>query len=427
MTRLRVVGVVAAALLVVVVALVSCGLGRSSGPPQGDVPTVAAQRGEFLRRVHAEGNLEAAQATVLSPPRSTRGPLRIAWIADDGVEVEANQVVVRFDPTDLEEQLRVGRVERATSDSRIEQTRHLESSAARNLGRDADLAKVELDYAREFRYEDSEIFSRVEIVESAIDERLASARREHAVELRDIRGELSDVELDLLDIERRKAELKISQAQADLDKLELRAPHAGIFTLKETWSGLPEVGMMVWGGNAVAEIPQLDVMQARVYVLEVDAGGLAEGQSATLTLDAHPDRSCAATVKKVDALAQRRDRRVPVQYFGVLLELERTDKEVMKPGQRVQATLTLDRIADAVTVPRQAVIDRDGTPVVFVKRGADFEPVKVQIGPAGLGRVVIESGIAEGELVALRDPRRPAPPPVAAEDEAVSPAIGGAP
>jgi len=372
-----------------------------------DVPIYEVRRDTFVRRVYAEGNLEAAQATQLSPPGGVRGPMRIAWLAPDGSQVDAGEVVIRFDPTDMEKKLEDGLSARATADSRIRQKQVREDAQIRNLERDADLAAIEMDHASEFQSKDPEIFSRMEIIESEIDGVLAIKKKEHAADERDIQEELTQVELDLLAIERRKAQLQIQEAESELQKLEVQAPHEGIFVLKEMWGDLPRVGSMVWSMQPVAEIPQLDVMQAKVFVLEVDAGGLVDGIPATLTLDAHPGRTFEATVKKVDALAMRRNRRVPVQYFGVLLELAETDPEVMKPGQRVQAMLVLEELEDVLAVPRQAIFDKDGQSVAYVLRDGEFKSVPVESGASALGRMVITSGLEAGDRVALRDPTRP--------------------
>ena len=395
----------------VVVVVLSLGVSTLRHRPaiagNADLPVYEVRRGEFVRKVWADGNLEAAEATVLSPPPTVRNPLRIGWLAPDGSRVSEGDVVIRFDPTDMEKKLEDGRNLQDTTDSRITQKTVREESAVRNLGRDADMATMDLDYAREFQSKDAQIFSRIEIIESEIDEQLATRKKAHAEAVQEIRGELSQVELDLLGIERRKADLQVDEAESELQQLEVRAPHDGIFVLKSRWGGVPEVGEMVWGGNPVAEIPQLEVMQAKVFVLEADAGGLEPGIAATVVLDSQPGRSFRATVKQVDALAQPRTWRVPVQYFGVVLELESTDPATMKPGQRVQATLILDELQEVLTVPRQAVFQGDEGSVVYVARGGGFEPVDVKLGAAGLGRVVIESGIEQGDRVALRDPTRP--------------------
>ena len=378
------------------------GLGETATGPLHEV-----HREAFSRTVHAEGNLSAAQATQLGPPPGGHGPLKIAWLADDGSRVAEGSVVIRFDPTEMEKDLDEGQSEQATTDSRISQKQVREDSAIRNLERDAGMADMELDYARKFQAKDPEIYSRADLIESEIDQNLATERKDHATEVREIRGELAEVEMELLAIERRKAELKVKQATEDLERLEVRAPHDGIFVLKEFWGRVAEVGSMVWGGNTVAEIPQLDVMEVECFVLEADAGGLEVGLPARVTLEAHPGNVYEGKIKKIDALAKPRFRGVPVQYFTVMLELEQTDVERMKPGQRVQAILNLGDRDAVVTVPRQAVFDREGQTVVYARRNGDFEPLEVELGPAALGRVVVENGLDEGELIALYDPTRP--------------------
>jgi len=394
-----------------------------------DVPTFEVRRGDFVRKVYADGNLEAAQATVLSSPSAVRGPVRIAWLAPDGSRVDAGDVVIRFDPTELEDKLHTGKSDRARADSRMTQKRVNEDKTLRDLDRDAGVAEMDLGYAREFQSKDPEIFSRMDIIESEIDETLATSKKEHADAMRTIRQDLGQVEMDLIDLERRKADIQIQQAVSELQQLEIEAPHAGIFVLKEVWGELPQVGSVVWGGNRVAEIPEMDVMDAKVYVLEADAGGLEVGISATVVLDAHPGSVYQATIKKVDALAQRRNRRVPVQYFGVVLELEKTEPEIMKPGQRVQAVLVLDEQQDVISIPRQALFSKDGASVVYVRKAGGFEAVEVTTGSAGLGLVVVDEGLEEGNLVALRDPTRPLREPTTEDDSGGSgvatPTAGG--
>ena len=84
--------------------------------------------------------------------------------------------------------------------------------------------------------------------------------------------------------------------------------------------------------------------------------------------------------------------------------LERDDP-AMKPGQRVSAILMLDEIEDALVIPRDAVFGEDDKKIVYVRKGWDFEAVEVRLGVVALGRVVIESGLEEGDLIALQNPR----------------------
>ena len=96
-----------------------------------------------------------------------------------------------------------------------------------------------------------------------------------------------------------------------------------------------------------------------------------------------------------------------MQYFSVTLGLEETDPEIMKPGQRVRATLVLVELDAAIVVPRQAVFEKEGKKfiyrVVYRQGGSGFEEVEVRLGPSSLGRVVLQDGISEGDAIALRD------------------------
>ncbi|HEY2739527.1 MAG TPA: hypothetical protein VGK45_14055, partial [Thermoanaerobaculia bacterium] len=92
--------------------------------------------------------------------------------------------------------------------------------------------------------------------------------------------------------------------------------------------------------------------------------------------------------------------------FAVVLKLARTDPSVMKPGQRVRAVLDLDDRNNALAVPRQAIFEHEGKMVVYRRKGAVFAPVEVTLGPSGAGRVVVETGIAPGDVLAMADPAR---------------------
>ncbi len=371
------------------------------------VAVYEAHRGRFVHRVQAEGVLVAEQATMLTAAMGNREPMKIAWLAQDGSEVGAGEVVIRFDSTEMQKELVGGQADQAKAESRVAQASIQQNTEIENLGRDAEIAELALEHARSFHTTDDEIFSRNEIIESEIDQSLATRRREHAEDSRDIRTELGQVELQLLELEKRKAELTIEKAQAGLAELEVRAPHAGIFVLRRDWGEPPTIGQIAWPSMPLAEIPQLDRMKAQVYVLEADAGGLEPGIPADVRLEAHPFFPLGAKVRRVAAVAKRRHRWSPVQYFEVELELALTDPDKMKPGQRVRATLGLQDLEDVIAVPREALFqDQDGQSVVYRHEGGSFEPVAVTLGPAALGRVVIEEGLREGDVIALEDPAR---------------------
>ena len=206
---------------------------------------------------------------------------------------------------------------------------------------------------------------------------------------------------------RQAASVAIKHAQTALESMEIRAPHDGLFVLIRNWRGeVPKLGDQMWPGQDVAEIPLLDAMEAEVFVLELDGSGLAEGQLAKVVIEARPDVVHPGKVRLVDKLAKPRVEQVPIQYFAVTVELAKTDAAVMKPGQRVRATLELDQ-SSSLVVPRQAVFTKDGKSYVYRRtpRG-DFEQVPVELGTATAGRIAVKTGLVAGDRIALRDPTR---------------------
>lgn len=402
--------------------------GAGSFGAAGDVPVVTVEEQPFVRRVPAQGNLQAVRATPVSVPMGAPGPFRIGWLAPDGTRVKAGEVVIRFDPSAIEKQL-------TDADDDLRQTRlkigksEVEGLAElRKLERDAEMARIELENAKQFAKKDEMIYSRGEIIESTIDRELVGRKAEHARKAQSTQKQLSGTELALLRIEMRKAEARIEQARRALQALAVTAPHDGVLILKRDWRGeTPRVGDTVWNGQALAEIPDLSTMEAEVFVLEADAGGLTPGKRATVSLESAPGAAHEATIERVDALAKPRIQGSPVQYFAVTLKLRKTDPKVMKPGQRVQATLYLDERKEALLVPRQAVFESEGKTIAYRRKGPGFEPVQVKLGPRTLGRVVVESGLAAGDVLALRDPTRRPEEPEKAPDEGSPSAAPAAP
>jgi len=270
-----------------------------------------------------------------------------------------------------------------------------------------ELAGREFDDARSFQITDTEIYSRFEIATSAIDAELAAHRKQHADAVALARHEVTRSELDLLRIERRRAELDRQRALDTLSQLELRAPHDGLVLLSRRWNNLPpRVGDAVWPNEKLAEIPDSASLEAEIWVLEADAGGLAVGLTASVRLEGRQEVT-AARIRQIDAVAQPRQRGTQVQYFGAVAELERTDASFMKAGMRVAARILVMERPAALVVPRQAVFDREGTRIVF-RRSAwgRFSRVPVEYEAVGPDRVAILSGLEPGDVIALVDPER---------------------
>ncbi len=224
----------------------------------GDVPVLRVAPQDFQRRVPAPGTLEAVKATPVAVPMGVPGPFRIGWVAQDGSRIKQGDVVIRFDPSAIEKRLIDAEDELKEARLTLEKNRIEGSAELRKLERDAALARLELEDAKQFQKKDAQLFSRADIIESEIDQGLAQEREEHARSTRQTREKLSGTEAALLQIKIRQADAKISQARAALQALTVTAPHDGVLILKRNWRGdTTRVGDSVWNGQPLAEIPDL--------------------------------------------------------------------------------------------------------------------------------------------------------------------------
>ncbi|MDO8835454.1 MAG: hypothetical protein Q7V01_07645, partial [Vicinamibacterales bacterium] len=101
----------------------------------------------------------------------------------------------------------------------------------------------------------------------------------------------------------------------------------------------------------------------------------------------------------------------PLRVFDVGLRLDQPDAR-LKPGTTVRVTLTGAEARDALTLPRQAIFQKNGKPVIYVRAGAGFSPREITIVNRNESRVAIE-GVTEGTEVALVNPEAAASPSAA--------------
>jgi multidrug efflux pump subunit AcrA (membrane-fusion protein) len=386
-----------------ILALLGAGLVRSIAPEA--VATFEVVPGRFLREVEATGALKAVKATPVIVPLESGRAQKVAFLAKDGAQLLKGDVVVEFDPYDAQKEAADGEADLTAARAKVDKAKAEGKKNERALGLDRDVAKEELDRAETFKLTDEGLFSRHQIIESQLDRDLYAARADVAGKKLDASGKLSSAERALGEIDAGKARLKVEIAEKGLRSLRIEAPHDGLLVLERNWRGeTPFVGATLWPGQKVAELPELSELEAKVFVLEADGAGLKAGLPARVAIEGRPGEEHAATVAKVEPLAKTRDYQSPVKYFEATLSLARTEASFMRPGQKVRAAVRLEEAEDVLAVPRGAVFEKDGKRVVYRREGGRFVPVEITIGRQSISRVVLDSGLVAGDVIALRDP-----------------------
>lgn len=366
-----------------------------------------ARPGTFVREVQAEGALAAERATPVVAPIESGQAQALVWLAPDGARVKAGDLVARFDDGAMRRQLADGISDEQAARGRLERARAESDAQGRGLVLERDVAAAESEGAEDLRPRDPSVFSRHEIITSELDRGLVHTRRRVAERKLALADDLGDAQRGLAEVDGQRARSAIRTAERALRALEVRAPHDGLLLLARDWRGdRVQVGRLVWPGEKLAEIPELGALQAKVHVLEADAGGLLTGLPARVTVEGAGGALVQGRVARVDPLAKPRERGSPVRYFETLITLDERGRGFAL-GQRVRARIVLDRQEGVIAVPRAAVFERDGRRLVHVLRGGRPLAVEVTVGRNSPSHVVIESGVGAGDRLLLRDPGRP--------------------
>jgi len=77
---------------------------------------------------------------------------------------------------------------------------------------------------------------------------------------------------------------------------------------------------------------------------------------------------------------------------------------LLRPGLLADVEIFVERIPNAIYVPVQAVFEREGKTLVYVRSRGRFEPRPVKLARRSESAMVIQEGLKPDEIVALADP-----------------------
>ncbi len=377
-----------------------------SGTKNPAVAGLTVHKGTFQVLLPAFGELQAARSTpIIVPPDNRFGSQTIAWMAPEYSSVKKGEVVIRLASTDLKERLRVEEAEMAKLDLEIrKKDKELEKEKSDLRGQIA-VTSIQRELADVYAARDETIFPKNKIIEDAIDLGYQNIREKHFERKKDQLEKRIAAELQLLQSKARTRRMQMKQIQDQLNNLEIRAPHDGMLIIDKLWSGEKyRVGMNAWGGQKLGSLPDLTLMEAKLFVLESEAAGLKENLPVSLSLDFDPGRVFTGKVIGIDTIAKPLGEESPLKYFETKVALDATDPQLMKPGVQVRASIFVEKQANVLAVPNQALVFEQGKAFLLVKNSSRIEKRPVDTGARSLTLTIITKGLSEGDAVLLGNP-----------------------
>jgi HlyD family secretion protein len=353
------------------------------------------------------GELEAERAVELGVPEVGVAPLQIRWLAENGSEVEAGELVVDLDNSALVSNLEQLEGDLVQALMQLDQAHSQAGSDEAEALFQVKMQRAAVEKARIAADIPDGLKAARDYERLKLEERKADLELAEAEEALDNKRRIGEAAVAIAHIEVEKAEKQLAGARSGIDELAIRAPRRGVVVIQENprEDRLWQVGDNTFLGWTLVELPELDSLVVRARLFDVDDGTIAAGLPARVTLDAYPDTDLRGRVREVSPVA-REIRGSRARAFDVLVELDGIDSRRMLPG--MSARVVVEERIEADSRGRRA-------PLLAAREALDLEApdgprARLADGatrPVTLGRCnalacIVEEGLAAGERLASR-------------------------
>jgi HlyD family secretion protein len=181
-----------------------------------------------------------------------------------------------------------------------------------------------------------------------------------------------------------KARTNLSIARVRLEDATVRAPTNGTVIERPVSEGtvITSATTSASGGTTILKMADLTKVRMRAFVNETDIGNVKPGQTATVTVDAFPNRKFVGIVEQVEPEAVVQS---SVTMFPVLVSLNNSDGALM-PGMNGQVVMDILRRDNVLAVPSDAIRNSRDAATVAPVLGVSADSIKKVIASARQGR-----------------------------------------
>jgi HlyD family secretion protein len=362
-------------------------------------------RRDFVRSVRLGGTVEAVESTTISAPRLS-GPnsnsLVITTLIRPGTTVNQGDLIVEFD---RQEQIKNSLDRRAELQDLEQQIakREAQERAARahddselTLGQSA-IARAQLEMGK------NELLPKINVEKNKLALEQADATMKQLKATYELKRRAAEADIRILQIRRDRAANAERQAAGNAERMSIHAPIGGMAVVKTIWKGnnMAEVqeGEEVRAGVPIVDIVNPNAMRVRARVNQADVNELRVGQSVRVGLDAYPALSFDGRIAQISPLGVASVLSGKVRTFIVLVNVNGSHPNLM-PDLSASLDVALDRTANAIVVPRDAIRQDGNRTIVRVKRGNSFEDRTVTVQATNAYEALLSSGLDDGAVVA---------------------------
>ena len=330
------------------------GGGAFARPPM-TVELASPVRADVAQQLMVVGNLIGEQTVSVVPKAAGRLEEVNVKLGD---AVSRGQRIARIEDREIREQVKQAEAAFEVAQASIRQ-------------READLKFAETNLNRS-----RELFGRQLLPKQTLDD--ADARYQAAV-----------AQLEL-------SRAQLTQSQARLDELRINLANTIIVSPVNGFVAKRNADPGAYASQNAPVVDVVDISKVRLVanIVEKDMRRVGTGDEAKVEVDAFPGETFNGRIARVAPVLDPATRTAQIE-----VEIANPTNR-LKPGMYARVNLTIEERANALVVPANAVVDREGQRGVFLlaqKNTAAFR--QVQVGIEESARVEILGGITEADRV----------------------------
>ncbi len=367
--------------------------------------TYKVTRRDFVQGVRLNGTVEAVQSTTVAAPRlsgPTSNSLVITTLVRPGSTVSPGDLIVEFDRQDQIKNSLDRRAELQDLDQQIAKREAQERAARAHDDSELTLAQSAIVRAQ-LEMGKNELLPKINVEKNKLALEQADATLKQLKATYELKRKAAEADIRILQIRRDRAANAERQAATNAERMSIHAPIGGMAVVKTIWKGnnMAEVqeGEEVRAGVPIVDIVNPNAMRVRARVNQADVNGLRVGQAVRVGLDAYPTLSFDGRVAQISPLGVASVLSSKVRTFVVLVDVNGSHPNLM-PDLSASLDVALDRTANAIVVPRDALRQDGDRTVVRVKHGDRYEDRTVTVGATNAHEAMVATGLEDGVVVA---------------------------
>lgn len=202
------------------------------------------------------------------------------------------------------------------------------------------------------------------------------------------KGLISEGDFEKIQYDLEALQASFNLANLELDYTQIRAPIDGVVSERYV-----KLGNTINTGDPVYRVTGLDPLVAYLHIPEREFRQIKEGQPVQITIDALSGPPVSALVTRVSPIVDP-----ATGTFKLTIEI-RDNQQRIKPGMFGRMNIIYDTHANALQVPRSAIIEGSSETYLFVVEDDKGIRKVITTGFNSNGMVEVIDGLTDGEHV----------------------------